>query len=313
MSCSGSVGYRGYIKLCNSYVLPFLSCDLTKVQEILPSASSHGGGAGQTNPIYRSRHNFALGRETVEGTVSTEIYGGTGGYASAWTEMLKRAIPSGTDDSNVCDGFDNSCPLVFCPGGTSEIVVPQTGRKALIASMEIRGNNGGVVQSTFRIISAGATWNDTGTAPAVGLLQYETVGNTDDSNPLPYWAANFSCTGSGETGDIASKITDWSITINNNLQPVFTFDGNAYASDIVLGQQEVSGNLSYYSTTGSFVERLTNGAVITLSLGANTLNIPFTAWGRCPIPNSGPNSLVTRNCEFMGFAKQDGKPAIYWS
>lgn len=315
MSCSGSAGYQGYLLTCGR-VLPYLTSDLTKVKEILPSQSIHGGGVSQTNPIFRSPHNFAQGRIIVEGSVSTEIFGGTGNYATAWLDMFKRAVPSQTDDSFVCDGFDSACRLIFSPGGGSEIVVPAAAAaqgKALIASVELRGNNGGVVQSTFRIIGAGADYNNSNSnKPSASALQFETAGSSDDSNPIPYWASNFSPTGTGESGTLADRITDWNLTISNNPVPIYTFNGEQFPQDIILGMQQVSGSFSYYSADGTFVEDLTHGAVITITFGTITVTVPFVGFGRCPIPSPGPNNPTIRTVEFLGFAKS-GSPACYYA
>lgn len=248
--------------------------------------------------------------------MSTEIYAGTGNYATAWLAMLNRSIPSASDDTDVCTGFDNSCKLIFSPGGGSEIVMPSTSAgtpRALIASMELRGNNGGVAQSTFRIISSGADYNSTNAnKPSAAALQFETAGSTDDSNPVPYWATNFSVTGSGESGTLADQIMDWSISVNNNVTPIFTFNGEQFAQSAILGMMQVSGSFSYYSPSGTFVENLTNGAVITITVGSTTITVPFVGWGRCPIPGGSANSPVVRNCEWMGFATASG-PACYRS
>lgn len=315
MSCDFSAGYQGYLLVC-SHVLPFLTADIVKVTEILPSAGIHGGGVSSTNPIFRSPQNFALGRIIAEGSVSTEIYAGTGNYATAWLDMLKRSIPSISDDTNVCTGFDSSCKLIFSPGGGSEIVMPSTSAgtpRALIASMELRGNNGGVAQSTFRIISSGADYNTTNAnKPSVSALQFETAGSTDDSNPVPYWATNFSVTGSGETGTLADQIMDWNISVNNNVTPIFTFNGEQFAQSAVLGMMQVTGSFQYYSPTGQFVENLTNGAVITITVGSTTITIPFVGFGRCPVPSPGINSPTVRNCEFLGFSTASG-PAIFYA
>ncbi len=314
MSCSGSSGYQGYLLAC-SKVLPYLNADLVKVQEIIPSASIHGGGVENVNPIFRSEHNFALGRITVEGSVTTEVFGGTGNYAQAWLEMFKRAVPTQTDQSNICDGFNSTCKLIFSPGGGSEIVVPSTSAaqgKALVASCELRGNPGGIVQSTFRIVGAGADYNNTNTnKPSAASLQFETAGSTDDSNPIPYWASNFTCTGSGES-NLADRIMDWNVSINNNPTPIFTFNGEQFAQDILLGMMQVSGSFTYYSADGAFVESLAHGAVITITFGSVTVTLPFVAFGASPIPSPGPNAPTVRNVSFTAYAKS-GSPSIYYT
>lgn len=317
-SCEGSAGYKGYLTACGK-LLPYLTAELTKVTEILPSGSVHGAG-NSTNPVFRSQHNFALGRTTVEGSISCEVFAGSGEYAVAFTNMLQRAIPSASDDSLVCDGFSTSCKLILSPGGGSEIVLPDitaSNPKALIKSLELRGNNGGIVGATFGIVSAGATYNEAAAnTPTTANLSFEPVQAADDSNPLPYWASTFSPTGTGETNittTLADQITDWTITINNNTIPVYTFNGEQFAQDIVLGQLQVSGTFKYYSPNGKFVEKLSNGAAITMTFGSTTITLPYIAFGACPIPGPGPQNLTERSVNFTGFAKSASLPSIYYS
>jgi len=226
MACTGGVGWTGYIKV-GSYVLPFLNADLVKVVEINPSESVIGGGytnliASPSNPVWRDYINFAIGKETVEGSIATEVFGGSGNYALAFKEMLRRTIGNDSDNGNdmsyVCDGFSDSTQLLFSPAGGSEIVLPETGKKALITEMSINGNNGGNVGATFRILSAGASWNTppSVSTPTTGDLSFETAGLTDDSNPIPWYASNFTLSASaGETFDVTDYIMDYSISISN--------------------------------------------------------------------------------------------------
>lgn len=318
MSCPGGTGYQGYLLVCDK-VLPYLTADITEVTEILPSASIHGGGGGVVNPVYRDQHNFAIGRKIVEGSVSCEVFGGTGNYAVAFGHMLDRAIGAdSTDMTDVCNGFDLTCKLIFSPAGGHEILLPSASAaqpKALIQSLELRGNNGGVVQATFRVISAGADYNATAvSAPASSQLAFETAGSSDDNNPIPYYASNFTVVGSGETGlSTGEVITDWNISINNNISPYYTFNGENFPQDIILGQRVVTGSFSYYRPDGIFLRNFTHGASITVTFGSLTLTIPFAAFGRSPIPATGPNAVVTRQVEFSGYAKSATEPSIYQS
>jgi hypothetical protein len=314
MACTGSAGYQGFLTTCGK-VLPFLSADITRVQELYPSNAIHGGGSGNTNPIFRSMHNYALGRITAEGNVTTEVFGGTGNYAAAFLEILKRAVPTQTDDSDICNGFDNSCKLIFSPGGGSEIILPDptAGQpKAVVASLGLRGNPGGNVQATFRITSTGADFNQTAAnTPTVANLAFEPGGLTDDNNPIPYYASSFSVTGSGES-NLAERITDWNIDINNNPFYIWTFNGEAQAQDLVLGMLSVTGTFQYYSATGEFVETLTHGAVCTVTFGSITLTIPHLGFGASPLPSPGPSAATVRTVNFTGFATSSG-PSIYRS
>lgn len=314
MSCPAA-GYQGYLLACGS-LLPYLSSDLVKVTGIIQSPSVHGGGLNGINPVFRSETNIAIGQQIVEGGVNVEVFAGTGNYATAFRNVLNRAIPTQTDYTTVCNGFNSSCYLIFNPGGLYELKIPAAGAaqgKAMVTQLELKGNNGGNVQANFRIIGSGADQNNAATnAPSVSALAFEAVGNTDDSNPLPYYASNFTVTNSGETG-LADRIMDWNITINNSCTPIFAFDGKNYAQDIVLGMCYVTGSFTYYSPTGTFVDPLTNGATCTISFGTTTLNLPYLAFGRSPVPSPGPNNPTIRTVEFRGLAASTTTPSIYLS
>lgn len=313
--CSGSAGFMGYARVCGK-VLPYLSADLTKVTEILMSDSIHGGGVGNTDPVFNSQINFSIGRVIAEGSVTVEVFAGTGNYGAAFTNMLQRSIPSSSDMTNICNGFNSACKLVFSPGGGSEITLPGSVgavAKAMVSSMELRGNPGGNVQATFSITSAGADFSVTPTlAPAVSDLAFESIGLSDDSNPVPYYASDFTVTGSGEA-TLTDRIMDWNITVNNNPTPIYTFNGTNSALDIILGMRQVSGTFTYYAPNGQFVENLTHGATATINFGTTVIHLPFLVFDRCPIPSPGPNAPCTRQVNFRGVAAGAGLPSIYYS
>jgi hypothetical protein len=317
MACFGSSGFQGYLKV-NSLLMPYLSADLTKKTAILESQGIHGGGQAGTSQVFRSTTNAAIGQSITNGSVTTEVYGGSGAYANAFKDLLNRSIGSAgsSDSSDICNGYYTAQPLIFCPGGLYEIVTPSTGSsngKAVVASLDLRGNPGDVVQSTFNIISAGADVNNLNTnAPTTSNLAFETAGLTDDSNPVPYYASNFTVTGSGES-NITNQIMDWNISINNNAVPIFAFNGLNYPVDILIGMMKVSGSFKYYSPTGTFVETLTHGASITITFGTVTINLPFVMFGEQPIPSPGPNNPVVRTVNFIGLAKSSSQPSIYQS
>lgn len=321
MGCTQGVGYQGYLT-CNGKMLPFLTGNITERVEINASQSVHGIGAGSVNPVSRDQHNFSIGRKIIDGDVAVEVFGGSGNYSQAFQEMLKRTIgSSATDMSDVCNGFTVAAPLIFSPAGGSELFLPSTSAsqpKALIQGCDLRANPGGNVGATFKIISAGADWANPASgspgpnAPTSSAWSFETPGTTDDSNPIPYYASNFNCTGSGESS-LAARILDWSISINNNAQPLYAINGVNSPADIFLGTRVVTGTFSYYSTDGIFVETLSHGAVITLTFGSITLTLPFVAFGPSPVPSPGPNQIVVRNVEFTAFAKSAVLPEIYQS
>jgi hypothetical protein len=321
--CNGGIGWMGYIKLCN-YLLPYRSADITKVTEIVPSESILGGGysalsAAQVNPVWRDDINFIIGKELTEGSISTSVFAGTGNYFLAWKELFKRAVgdssANGNDMSLCCAGFSDSCKLLFAPAGGTEISLPKAGRMALVSEMSIKGNLGGEVGADFKIMSAGADWNTppSVSSPATSDLAFESAGFADDSNPVPWYSTNVTVTGSGETFDISDYITDFNFTVNNNTQPLFFFNGINYPYTIFLGKRRVSGSFSYYSPTGAFIEKLSHGASIVMTLGSIQVTMPFVAFGKGPVPSQGANKEVVRNQEFTAFAKSATEPAIYWT
>ncbi len=280
MSCQFSAGYQGYLRVgASKYVMPFLSSQLSQLTVLNVSDAIHGLGAGSTNPVGRSKINYAIGQQTVTGTVATEVYGGTGNFSSAFGTLFAAAVPTATDTSAVCNGFTTSSPLIFSPGG-----------------------------------GAGADYNNLNTnAPSASNFSYEPVGNTDDNNPVPYYASSLTITGSGEA-NLTDRITDWNMTINNNPFPIFTFDGKNYAVDIPIGVMDVSGSFSYYSSDGTFVNALTHGAVLRATFGTITLNIPYVAFTSQPTPPSpGSNAAVIRTVAFCGLAASASLPAVYTS
>lgn len=312
MTCPAA-GYQGYLLACSA-LLPYLSSDLIKVTNLIQSPSVHGGGLGNTNPVFRSETNIAIGQQVVEGGVNVEVFGGTGNYATAFANILNRSIGSQSDFATVCNGFNSSCKLIFSPGGLYELTIPAAAAaqgKGMVTQLDLKGNPGGNVGASFRLIGTGADTSQTNAnAPAASALAFEPVGNTDDSNPVPYYASNFTVTGSGESS-LADRIVDWNLTVNNSCVPIFAFDGKNYAQDIVLGMQYVTGSFTYYSPTGAFVEPLTNGAVGTLTFGTITLTMPYLAFGRAGVPSPGPNNPTIRTVEFRALAASSTSPAIY--
>lgn len=312
---AGSLGWRGYCRVTSTkYVLPLAGAQLSEVIQINESRSIHGGGVGTVDGRFASLHNYALGQSACEGELRGEVFAGTGNYGNAFREILYRAIgQTPSDISARDDGFDATNPLILSPGGGSEWLFPKVGgtnAKAVVSSMSLSARTGGNVEFSATVVSAGADFNASATnAPAVTDFAYEPGGVTDDSNPLPYYASAFTVTGSGETG-MTERITSWSININNNSVPIYTFDGNNYPSDILQGMMEISGSFEYYSPDGTFVRNLTHGATATLTFGANTITLPHLAFGPYPVPLPGPNDPTIRTVQFKAFASST-HPSIY--
>ncbi len=304
---AGSLGWRGFLRLgTTGPVLPYLNADLTENIEVNPSQSIHGGGVGTVNGIFHSEHNFAIGRATFEGTINGEVFGGTGNYGAAFRGLLERGVGASSGDTSLRDeGFDAATPLIFSPGGGFQFKFPDSGLsvgKAVVNTFAINGNNGGNVQYTTNIMSSGADFDTSAVnAPNVADFAFETAGLTDDSNPLPYYATNFNITATGES-DLSDRVTDYNVNINNNSTPIFTFNGNNFAVDILQGMSEITGTFSYYSPDGTFVRNLIHGGVLTIDLGTFTLRSPFVAFGPYPVPSPGPNDPTVRNVTFRCLA-----------
>ncbi len=312
---AGSLGWRGYARIGTSgYVLPLSGARLSENIQINPSNAIHGGGVGTVDGRFASQHNYAIGQARYEGELSGDVFAGTGNYASAFFAILQRAIGATPTDISLRDtGFDATTQLVLSPGGGSEWLFPSTSganAKAVISAMSLSSRVGGNVEFSASVVSAGATFNATATnAPTVSDFAYEPGGTTDDSNPLPYYASAFTVTGSGES-DMSSRVTSWSVNINNNSVPIFTFDGNNYASDVLQGIMEITGNFTYYSPDGTFVRNLTHGASATITFGSTTIHLPHMAFGPYPVPLPGPNDPTERTVEFRCVATSS-YPSIY--
>jgi hypothetical protein len=312
---AGSLGYRGYARVTGTkYVLPLTGARLSEEISINESRSIHGGGVGTVDGRFASLHNYAVGQARYEGELNGEVFAGTGNYANAFSAVLTRAIGASPTDISARDaGFNTTEPIILSPGGGSEWVFPKstgTNAKAVIGSMNLSARVGGNVEFSASVVSCGADFNSSATnAPAVTDFAYEPGGTTDDSNPLPYYASAFTVTGSGETG-MTERITSWQISINNNPVPIFTFDGNNYASDVLLGLMEVSGSFEYYSPDGVFVRNLTHGASATITFGSRTITMPHLAFGPYPVPLPGPNDPTIRTVNFKCFASAS-YPSIY--
>jgi hypothetical protein len=304
-------------------VLPYISSTISETQSLYRSETIHGGGIGTIRGEYHSEQNYALGRVLVQGDISSEIFGGTGSYATAFKEILKRAIGASSSDTSLRSaGFNAATKLIFSPGGGFDLLLPDdafANGKAVISRMSINGNPDGNAQFSVTIISAGADRvQPASNAPSfeagdfTGALEPPCppgqMGPVDTNyNPIPYYATAFTISDcSGETS-MADKITDWSIEVNNNSNPIYTFNGSPYPVDIVQGIMEVTGSFSYYSPDGTFARFLTHGATLSIKIGDNYyLRCPHIGFDVAPIPAPNMNQPVVRNVTFRCFAQNAG-------
>jgi len=328
---TGGIGWKGFMKVSSSEVgsgkvLPFNTEDLVERVEAINNDGIHGGGVSELNGIFGSRHNIAIGVATYTGSINGDVFGGTGQYADAFRILLDHAMGrSSADHTHRLMGFSEAYPIIVSPTGETTYQYPsqtvinrKTGAtdtlttpvKAVIGNMTINGNSGGNVNYTAAI-QATSRREVTGVKPTTADFSFEAVSNLDDSNPIPFWQAAFNVTGSGEdfgggSYTLRDYITDFSLTINNNTQPVYTFNGNNVATDMVQGLMEITGSFSYYSPTGIFTANLNNGCTLDLTLGGITLHSPYMFLPTAPVPSGGLNSIITRNVEFSCLATAAG-------
>ena len=319
MADTAAVGWRGYARVGSSkYVLPYISSTISETQSLYRSETIHGGGVGTKDGVFHSEHNYALGRILVQGDITSEVFGGTGNYSLAFRELLNRALGESSADTTLrSTGFNSAAPLILSPGGGFELLMPKSefaNGKAVVSRMAIRGNPDGNVQFDATIISAGADRNQP-VALAPTLVPdfngvFEPCQEVDDGidtnyNPVPYYASQFTLTNCDAEESVTDQVTDWSIEVNNNSNPIYTFNGSPYPVDIVQGIMEVTGSFSYYSPNGQFQRFLTHGATLTIRIGpTHILKCPHVAFDVAPIPTPGMNQPVVRNVTFRMFAQQ---------
>jgi hypothetical protein len=321
---ASGIGWRGYARLgAAGYVLPYRRADLAERESLYRSETIHGGGTGQWHGVFHSEHNFAIGRRLVDGTIDTEVFGGTGNYALAFQSMLAKTLGVAKDDDRERDaGFSTSAPLVLSPGGGIQWTMPEftSPGKAVVSNLALRGNPDGIVGSTFTIVSAGATFQATpADAPTPSELTYETdpqcSSAADDSNPVPYWASRFNIVDADTTGTVAvvDRIMDWDMTINNNSNPIYPFNGQNACVDVLQGIMEVSGSFRYYAPEGVFQRFLCHGAGLTISLGHITLHSDFVAFHESPVPAPAMNEPVVRTVQYRCFAHDAASPSLWYT
>lgn len=300
MSCNKGA-YAGYM-LVGSSVLPYLSASFSQRQDIVKSQPISNGSDSES----RSAYNYSLGKKTVEGNFTVEVFGSGSAYGTAFATLVGLAL------SNACNGMasgDGGTSIEFCPAGGSSISIPGSG-KAVITSMEIRGNNGGIVTASFGILSTDYSWG-TGGSRSAASLTYESVGTTEDNSPLSYYNSSFAISSSGESSNILNYLTDWSISVNNNVEPIYTLcsDNERAAADLRLGQLVVTGNFSYWSSNGVFVAELQNGAGLVIDLSSVTLTAGKLVFTNQDLPVNDRNQAVARSIQFESMG--DGEnPAL---
>lgn len=322
-ACRSSMGWKGYARVggAGGPVLPFTSESLAERINLYTSQSIHGGGVGNPDGVFGSVVNIAIGHAEYKGDISGEVFGGGGGFSNAFLELLKRAMGASSGDHTlrIC-GFLPATSLIVSPGGGATFQFPndngvgQTNRKACVSSFTIDGNPQAIITHRTEITSAGFKILSASTAvdPATtSEFSYEPVSNTDDDNPVPYYAATFDVQGSGES-NVKERTTKFSLTVNNNTYTLYTFNGSNQPTDVLQGIMEVTGSFQIYSPDGAFAFPLTNGATFTLGLGTHTIGSDYMAFSRAPVTSSGGlNQPVFRDVEFICVASDPAHASLF--
>lgn len=304
MGCCGLSGVCGTLLFAGNTV-PFTGGSINIRTQLNPSEGINYG----KNPEDRSIYNYSRGKTVVEGNFTIEVFG-SGGYAAAFSALLRHLLnpPCAGLDGN--SGSGSSGSLQFSPNGGTEIDIPGSDGQAVISSMTLNGNPGGVVSASFGFLSTTYKMFDGGLTPT---WQFETVGPNDDSNPLPYYAASLVFAGAGgDTSFMNNYLIDWSLSVNTNPTPIYTFcdDTATTANKILLGTLKPTGNIKYVNPAGAYSSKLKDGASLAITLGTTTIRFPHIAFINDSLPNSGNNAVVARTVDWEGFGS-DGRASVY--
>lgn len=287
MSCSEPIGFKGSLKI-NGSSLPYTSANISNTLELY---SPNLIGYSKTDYTKRSQYNFVKSRSYVKGIISTEIFN-SGTYGSAIADLITSAIQY------------KSIDVDFSSGGSTAISLPKDG-VCYCSGFQLSGNNGGVSSANFSIIAS--DFDEGGSL--VSSLQFESVGTTDDQNPVPWYFTNFSVSGSGDDGDINQYEMDWSLSFSSPEDLIYALNGETSPVDIRLGSYIVNGSFSYLSPSGSY-PTLSDGCTGTLDLSVLTLHFPYLVFTDQNAPTKDLNSVVVKTCNFTSFG-YNSNPSIY--
>lgn len=304
-----AIGWRGFAKV-GSFVIPLRRFTLDEEITLVNSEGVHG--AGNNDPRTSSYVNYSINQIIYRGDLEGEAWGGAGSkFAAAFKEIVDRSITADKRE----EGFTTANPIILAPTGVGYIwqyPAPSGSatRRACVERLSISSAPGQNVSFTATIISSGRKKTSATVNPGSDFT-FETVQTpgfsggvislSDDANPVPYWKAKFEIVNSGET-DLVNRVMNWTLEVNNNTQPVFVHNGEPFAVDVAQGVMQVTGNFTYYSPDGLFVDALTQGASLSITLGDFILKSDHTAFRAAPVPNEGLNTIVTRRVNFECYA-----------
>ena len=326
-----AMGWKGFILVeTDDAFLPFTSFDLTEKDQTIPAGDVHGGGiAGQETPGFASETSVADGQLAYDGGISGNIYAGTGNYGTAFRRVISKAV----DYTERLEGFEAATPLKISPGGATlngstayqypgdDTIDPIDGgstrsiHRCVVSSISINGGTGGLSTWSANFISS--TRKEISVTPAVADLEYETAGaDLGENNPVPWHKIDFAVDSTiGETL-LEERITGFTINVDNQSIPVYTFNRARTVRDVYQSQIIVTGNFDYYASNGEFndLNKAFGSAgspaiVAEFGVGGGApiiLTIPFVVLDVKPIPSGGNNELIYRNVSWRGLAADPG-------
>ena len=326
-----AMGWKGFILVeTDDAFLPFTSFDLTEKDQTIPAGDVHGGGiAGQTTAGFASETSAADGQLSYDGGISGNIYAGTGSYGTAFRRLISKCV----DYTDRLCGFETATPLKISPGGatvntkkafqypgddTIDGIDGGSSRsihRCVVSSMSINGGTGGL--STFSANLISSTRKEIDVTPSVADLEYETAGaDLGENNPVPWHKTDLAVDSTiGETL-LEERITGFTINVDNQSIPVYTFNRARTIRDVYQSQIIVTGTFDYYAANGEFgdLSKAFGSAgspaiVATFGIGGGApiiLTIPFVVLDVKPIPGGGNNELIYRNVSWRGLAADPG-------
>lgn len=345
-----AMGWKGYLGVGGTAnLLPYTSFDLTEKDNTIPAADIHGGGiAGQTLPEFATEINAADGPVTYDGSINGNIYAGSGSFGTAFRGVIERAV----DYSERLKGFTEDFPLIVSPGGATveasveafqypgddtidSILGGKEGslvnsiHRCVVGSMSINGGTGGLSTWSGTFIST-TRKNATSVTPTATSLEFETTGPTlGTDNPVPWHKIKFDINDNIGDADLESRVTAFTINIDNQPVPVMTFNRARTARDVYISQLIATGTFTYYGIADSPGDAIfkplnkvvgspsgTPGVVATFgveSAGGTdeiVLEMPFLVLDLKPIPSGGPNELIYRQVNYRALAGAAGSGAI---
>lgn len=183
---------------------------------------------------------------------------------------------------------------------------------AKCSTLTLSGNMGGIVTARFGLTACanGKSYvrTSTGGASAPTISTWA----ADEYNPIPYYRSEFF--GAAES----AKATTWEITINNNLQDLFTFNGLPYLEKAQATWRGVTGTYTIYDPGSSLPtdpelgqktiilkNAAGNTTVVTITLGnviLDTYQEPLTDVGSKLFQNRTFTSLTSATTANIAFA-----------